>query len=69
MFTSPRISVILDGPSDWDEWIEIMKVIVLAGKIWDYIDPSKDQVPVLEEPKPPKPRNVNDQTSIFRQLL
>jgi len=53
MSTSQKISVTLNGPSDWDEWIEVIKTLALAGKVWDYIDPSKDEVPALEEPQPP----------------
>ena len=54
MSTIQKISVTLDGPSDWGEWIEVVKTLALTGKVWDYVDPSKDEVPALEEPKPPK---------------
>jgi hypothetical protein len=46
-----KVSVIMGGPADWDEWIEIVKTLVLAGKVWDYVDLSKDEVPALEEPR------------------
>jgi hypothetical protein len=62
----PRLT--LNGPSDWDEWIEAVKILALAGKVWDYIDPSKDEVPALEEPLPPQPRNINAQAATFGQL-
>lgn len=68
MSTSQKISVTLNGPSDWDEWIEVIKTLALAGKVWDYIDPSKDEVPALEEPQPPQPKDVNAQASTFGQL-
>ena len=42
MSTTQRISVTLNGPSDWDEWIKVIKTIALAGKVWDYIDLLKD---------------------------
>jgi len=68
MSTSQKISVTLNGPSDWDEWLEVIKTLALAGKVWDYIDPSKDEVPALEEPLPPQPKDVNDQVNTFGQL-
>jgi len=66
--SSQKISVTLNSPSDWDEWIEVIKTQALVGKVWDYVDPSKDQVPALEEPLPPQPKDVNDQASTFGQL-
>jgi hypothetical protein len=68
MSTAQKISVTLNGPSDWDEWIEVVKTLALAGKVWDYLDPSKDQVPTLEEPQPPKPTDINAEISTFGQL-
>jgi hypothetical protein len=66
--SSQKISVTLNSPSDWDEWIEVMKTQALVGKVWDYVDPSKDQVPALEEPLPPQPRDINAQAATFGQL-
>jgi hypothetical protein len=34
MSTSQKISVTLNSPSDWDEWIEVIKTQALAGKVW-----------------------------------
>ena len=68
MFTSQKISITLNSPSDWDEWIGVVKTLALAGKVWDYVDPSKDEVPALEEPKPPQPKDINNQISTFGQL-
>ena len=45
-----------------------MKTLALAGKVWDYIDPSKDEVPTLEEPGPPQPKDFNDRAAAFGQL-
>ena len=66
--SSQKISVALNSPSDWDEWIEIIKTQALAGKVWGYVDPSKDQVPTLEEPLLPQSRDVNAQATTFGQL-
>jgi hypothetical protein len=68
MSTSQKISVTLNGLSDWDEWIEVVKTLALVGKVWDHVDPSKDEVPALEEPKPPQPKDSNDQISTFGQI-
>jgi hypothetical protein len=68
MSSTQKVSVTLNGPSDWDEWLEVVKTQALAGKVWDYIDPSKDEVPTLEEPQPPRPENINAQTHTFGQL-
>jgi hypothetical protein len=69
MSISQKISVTLNGPSDWDEWIKVVKTLALIGKVWDYVDPTKDEVPALEEPLPPQPKDVNDQTATFGDLF
>jgi hypothetical protein len=66
--SSQKISVTLNSPSDWDEWVEVIQTQALAGDVWDYVDPSKDQVPTLEEPMPPQPSDVNAQAATFGQL-
>ena len=68
MATPQKVSVVLNTPGDWDEWIEVVKTQALAGKIWEYVDPLKDQVPTLKEPQPPKPEDVNPETSTYGQL-
>ena len=32
------ISVILDLPSDWDEWIQILRTFAVNGHIWTHIN-------------------------------
>jgi hypothetical protein len=68
MATSQRIAITLNGPEDWDEWIEVVKSQAMAGKVWDYLDPSKDEVPTLTEPKLPTPRDVNAQRQTYGDL-
>jgi hypothetical protein len=53
MSSSQKVTVILSSPDDWDEWIEVVKTQALAGKVWEYLDPSKDEVPILQEPALP----------------
>jgi hypothetical protein len=56
-----RVSVILNGPNDWNEWIEILKTKAMAGEIWELVDPSivKTALPAFQEPILPRPTNVN----------
>ena len=68
MSAPQKISVILNSPADWDEWIEVIKTQALAGKIWQYLDPSKDAVPALDEPVAPTPDKVNPQKTTVAQL-
>src|SRR5271156_1396303 len=66
--SSQKISVTLNSPSDWDEWIEVIKTQALTGKVWDYVDPSKDEVPTLHEPLPPQPSDVNAEAATLGHL-
>jgi len=68
MTTSLRISITLNDPSDWYEWIEVIKTQALTGKVWDYIDPSNKEVPTLKEPTQPEPKDINPQKSTFTEL-
>jgi hypothetical protein len=33
MSTTQKIAVTLNGPADWDEWIEIMKTLAVAHRV------------------------------------
>jgi hypothetical protein len=68
MSTSQKISVILNSPADWDEWIEIIKTQALAGKVWQHLDPFEDNVPALEEPVVPTPAQVNPAKTTVMEL-
>jgi hypothetical protein len=46
----------------------VVKTQALARKVWEYIDPSQDQVPTLKEPNPPTPKDVNQEISAYGQL-
>jgi hypothetical protein len=46
----------------------VVKVHALAGEVWEYVDPLKDQVPILKEPALPRPENVNPAISSYGQL-
>ena len=64
-----KISVILNNPADWDKWIKIIKTQALVGKVWQYLDPSEDTVPALEEPVVPMPVQVNPAKTTVTELI
>jgi hypothetical protein len=68
MSTPQKVSVVLSNTNDWDEWMEVVKVHALVGEVWEYIDPSKDQVPILVEPKLPRPEDIHPEATSYRQL-
>jgi hypothetical protein len=65
-----RIVIILNGPTDWDEWIEIIKTKAIAATVWEYVNPctAKDALSILEKPTFPWPINVNPQRALISQL-
>lgn len=65
--TSSKISIILSIPSDWDEWLEVIKSKAIAGQIWEYVDPSTETI-LPAEPLPPTPTSINQNKTIFAEL-
>jgi len=65
-----RVAIILNGPSDWDEWIEIVKTKAIEGEIWSYVDPSMEKaaLPPFARPTIPRPVDVNPQKTAFSLL-
>ena len=65
-----KTTVILSGPNDWDEWLEVVKTKAMGGEIWQYVDPkvSKDTLPPFTEPQLPLPGNVNPQARTVSAL-
>ena len=56
-----RTTVILDKPSDWDEWIFILEQKAKAANIWQLINPDLDAEPAQpEEPIEPRPEDVRE---------
>jgi hypothetical protein len=60
MTSTQKSTVILSNPSDWDEWLEIIKTKAVGGEVWRFIDPAiaKDELSSLTEPTIPTPRYV-----------
>ena len=68
--TLHRSAIILTCPSDWDEWIEVVKTKAKGGDIWQYVDLSveRDNLPTLKEPPVPLPKDVNQGKTTFAEL-
>ena len=58
--TTQKATIVLDSSKVWHVWLEVVKSQACAGKVWDYVDPSKtaDEVQKLVEPKTPKPPDI-----------
>ena len=65
-----RTTIILTGPNDWDEWLEVIKTKAEAGKVWEYVDPSqeKDKLKTLNRPEVPKAKDVNPAKNTISEL-
>ena len=71
MLTSTtRIVVILKDYKDQKNWIEVTKTVVLKYNVWKYCNLStrRKELLVHEEPKRPKPVNVNANTQTYAVL-
>ena len=65
-----RTTIILTGPNDWDEWLEVVKTKAEAGKVWDFVNPAvlKEELRVLTRPKVPKAPDVNPEKNTVAGL-
>src|SRR5947209_4048654 len=68
--TPQRVAIILNGPNDWDEWLEVIKTKAVGGRIWEFVDPrtNKDELPTLRRPTIPSAKDVNPEKSTLSQL-
>jgi hypothetical protein len=68
--TESKINVILDKPSDWLQWFFIIQDIAKTNEVWEYIDPAtkKDDLPKLEPPKRPTPKDILPTATSITQL-
>jgi hypothetical protein len=56
--------IILQGQSNWELWIFVVKRIAEAGDVWEYIDPNQLLHPLQKPEKPVRPTpTVNDDGS------
>jgi hypothetical protein len=68
MATPQKVSVVLNTPGDWDEWIQVVKTQAIAGDIWEHVDPKRDQIPTLDKPEMSKPQQVNQEKTTYAEL-
>jgi hypothetical protein len=47
--------LVLDGQSNWELWIFVVKRIAEAGDVWEYIDPDQLNRPLQKPEKPVRP--------------
>ena len=64
------VTIILFSPSDWDEWLAVVKSKALMAEIWRFIDPLTDKQlrPILEEPAMPTSMTVNPTKGPYAEL-
>ena len=62
--------MILNGPIDWDKWLEVVKTKAVGGKIWEFVNPgtNKDELPTLEKPVIPSAKDINPGKTVLLQL-
>ena len=65
-----KVNVILNKPSDWIQWFFIVQNTAKTNKVWEYVDPAtkKDNIPVLEPPKRPTPKDVLSTATSISEL-
>jgi hypothetical protein len=65
-----KVNLILNQPSDWTQWFFIIQDTATTNEVWQYIDPStkKDDLPKLEPPKRPTPKDVLPTATSIAQL-
>jgi len=68
--TGQRVVITLNGPSDWDDWLEVIKTTAIGGEIWELVNPetAKNRLPILKEPPRPIPQHVNRDKTTIAQL-
>ncbi|OJD20551.1 hypothetical protein ACJ73_08114 [Blastomyces percursus] len=64
---TPRQKV-LATPRDWDEWFAITQGFAQNLKIWDLVDPDKEESMPIEEPTRPGPLSIREGASSYLDL-
>lgn len=54
-----KADIILKTSADWEAWINVIKTIAQAARVWDLIDPDIAAEPELpQEPRKPTPSSI-----------
>ncbi|KAM4064183.1 hypothetical protein HRG_012623 [Hirsutella rhossiliensis] len=59
---------VLNGPSDWKQWISIIKKFASSHDLWDVLNPAIQGKPVLQKPVEPTFRLINADASDLADL-
>jgi hypothetical protein len=70
MTTVQKIAIILNSPSDWEIWIDMIRNRAKITDVWKFIDPAvkKENLPTLTRPALPLPQNVNPAKALISEL-
>ena len=68
--SAQRVTVILNGPNDWEEWLEIIKSKAQEHDIWGFVNSAtlKADISNLEVPEIPKATDVNPAATSMAKL-
>ena len=68
--TELKINIILNKPSNWLQWFFIIQDTAKTNEVWEYINPAtkKDDLPKLEIPKQPTPKDILPAATSIAQL-
>ena len=58
MATEAAKAPVLNGPEDWHDWLDYLKDLSRAKRVWNFVDPNLPDVPNLVEPEIPLPTSV-----------
>ena len=63
-------SVILSGPNDWDECLEMIKAKTKTGKNWGFVNPAlaKEELTELTQPEILKAKDINPEKTTIIEL-
>ena len=70
VISAQRVTVILNGPNNWEEWLEIIKSKAREHDIWGFMNPAtlEADVPNLEVPEILKATDVNSAATSIAKL-
>ena len=70
VLTIQKTVITLNGPSDWDDWLVVIKTIAIGVEIWDSINPSKLKIELkaLKEPTCPTPATIDPNKTTIASL-
>jgi hypothetical protein len=65
-----KISVVLTGQGNWNQWIAVIRSAAHGKKIWEFMNPKVDKahLPTLSVPRKPEDRNITANAIILAQL-